>query len=128
MTMKCDGELRASKGALIFIPQGTSHYLRVESTLQLPEGFRSGPARATLRQDAELVRSAGRRGDGVEPDHGVPEELCGTVIAREYGEVVLDVGFPIHVRLPAGEASGKRLYVMLRPPLVADDAELLPRA
>ncbi|MFH1809671.1 MAG: hypothetical protein ABIJ09_13070 [Pseudomonadota bacterium] len=125
MTMKCQGELRASKGSLIFIPDGTTHFLRVESSVQLPEGFRSGSMRTTLRQNAELVRAAGRRGDGVEPEHGVPEELCGTVLEQRDGEVVLDVGFPIHVRLPDGEASGKRLYVMLQPPLVADEAELL---
>ena len=55
----------------------------------------------------------------------MPEEVCGAVLEQDDREVVLDVGFPINLSLPEGSAPTQRIYAKLRPPLLADDAELI---
>jgi hypothetical protein len=124
--MKCDGELRRAKGALLFIPEGTEHYLRVQWEGDLPEGFSTGKARATLVSQAEMIRD----GTGVLgrfcPGDGVPEEVCGPIVETiTEREVVVNVGFPLHVILPEGKHANGRLFATLGDVLLAKDPEIL---
>ena len=123
---RCEGELRASKGALIFVPEGADHFLRVEVDAPLPEGFLSGAVRTTLCQEATEVLEADEASLGVFPEHGVPEELSGTVIGRDGRRVAVDLGaFKMVLLVPEGTDSPARIYAKLAPPLSAEGTLLL---
>jgi hypothetical protein len=124
--MRCDGELRRAKGALIFIPEGTENYLRVEWTSELPDDFKTGKARAILVSEAQMVRDGAKMEDRLSPGDGIPEEICGKVLQTiSANEVVVNVGFPLHILLPEGKNAGDRLFATLADSLVAREAEIL---
>jgi hypothetical protein len=124
--MKCEGELRRAKGALVFIPEGTENYLRVQWQGDLPEDFKTGKARAILVSKAEMVRDGKGLLGKLSPGDGIPEEICGPIVEKvTETEVVVNVGFPLHVILPEGKHIEGRLFASLGDSLVAKDTEMI---
>src|SRR5688500_4458958 len=120
-------EIRSIKGVPTFVPDGTAYLLRAEVE-GLPESFKRLRARVRLSATARQVVAAEREPDGVRPDAGWLEEAVGVVGERQGGVVVVDVGFPLEVRLPAGMTPprlGERVRCQLAGKLVASDLELL---
>jgi len=119
------GELRASKGALIFIPEGTDRYLRVEVDLDLPPSFRSGKAALTLVAAAKATAEHPRAPAALEPEHGVPTRASGEVLERRDGALLVDTGV---VRLLVTTAEGRsgRVICELEGPLRGADVRLEP--
>ena len=122
-----EGELRASKGALIFIPEGTQQYLRVDVPLALERGFRRGRARMVLAQSAGTVIETKRFPVGVQPEHGVPQRIIGEVISQGDGELVVESGgVTVVVRPPDRDHSYKgRVLCEMNGALEGRDAALL---
>lgn len=121
------GELRLSRGALLFVPDGAPEVLlRVEAPgFAPPPGMKAARARLVLEQQADLVgpapSSAKKR---LSPTHGVPEELVGDVVGVGDGRLVVDVG-PFRVVIVAPDEGYARVAVALSPPLVARGVALL---
>ena len=120
------GELRATKGALLFIPEGTDRMLRVQVSTPLSEDFRSGRARLTLAQRAREIVQTGRFEPGVKPEHGIPEQVIGDVVQQTDDAVLLDCGaFTLLVALPDDAPSyDGRLVCQMQGPLEGRDAQL----
>ena len=120
------GELRATKGALLFIPDGTDRMLRLQVSIPIDDDFRRGRARLTLAQSAREVVQTDRFPIGVKPEHGVPEQVIGDVQQQAEGAVLLDCGdFSLLVDLPtdAPRYAG-RLVCQMQGPLEGRDAKL----
>lgn len=113
------GDLRLSKGALLFVPDAAPELLlRLESTWTPPPGFKSARARLVLEQRATAVASSSAR-PHVTPAHGVPEALVGDVVGADGDRAVVDVAGVPFVLIGAG-GSG-RIAATLAPPLYGKD-------
>ncbi len=120
-----EGELRASKGALIFIPDGSDRYLRVETSLALQSSFRSGRATMKLVQPASAIAPGPRFDATIEPEHGVPEKVIGDVTGRDGDELVIDAGgLRLCVRPPDDREYSGRVVCQMTGVLEGRDASL----
>jgi hypothetical protein len=127
MNAKCTGELRVIKGALVFIPDGTEHYLRVRTQLTLPEGFHAGRARFQLLQHASEIRAAAHGESGIHPAEGIPERISGVVTGVAGDRAEIQAGpVPVVITLPRGQlAVDHRITARVDEPLWAECGELL---
>lgn len=123
-----EGELRASKGALIFIPDNSGdRHLRVDVPLALDGSFRRGRATMTLVQSATAIVEAKRFDVVVEPEHGVPEKIIGDVVGQDGDELEVAAGpLSLIIRSPeAGKQYTGRVVCQMQGGLQARDAALL---
>ena len=117
------GDLRASKGAFIFIPSGTKNYLRVEMQAPPDEGFLSQHVEITAHQNVSAFLETSKRPVGLQPDHGVPEEISGTLHHEiEKNEWFLEAeNLKLKVTLPSAPSkSPVRAYCQMSGPLTIE--------
>lgn len=109
-----EGELRAARGALVFIPDGTQRLLRVTVPLDLGRDFRKSRARMVLTQPAKSVLETDRFEPEIQPTHGVPERIVGDVLDQDGDRLTVGATFPIVVTVPdpARTYSGRVLCEM----------------
>ena len=101
------GDLRASKGAYLFIPDGTKRYLRVDLEVSAPEGFLRQQAEAVLCQTVKTFIETDRFKTAISPEHGIPERLCGTLKGKHNDYWILETeGIEILIDLPEEPSRG----------------------
>ena len=117
------GDLRASKGAYLFIPKGTNRYLKVELETSPGDGFLSQHVEIRAHQNVSAFLETSKRPVGFVPEHGVPEEISGTLHhAPEQDQWHLETeGLTIRVSLPTPPSQNEvRAYCQMSGPLTVE--------
>lgn len=124
-----EGELRASKGALLFVAKGSRRLLRVSApSAQVDPGLKSRPVRLRLQQSAKAAIARPKAALSVEPEHGIPERIVGDLEGRDgrVARVRTVDGLLIEAVLPEGApALEGRVLMEMVGELVALDLEWL---
>jgi len=121
------GDLRASKGAYIFIPAGTKHYLRVEPRPPPVAPFMSQKVLSSLKQSVKSFVETDRFEAKIDPQHGIPERICGTLNGRHENNWILEIGsIRVIVELPHEPKNQSSMLICdMEGPLRAEDIQQL---
>jgi hypothetical protein len=113
------GDLRASKGAYLFVPTGAKRYLRVELAHPPPRDFLSQSVEIVLSQAVKSYIETDRFEVAIKPEHGIPEQVCGTITGRNEGLWVLEAeGVQFLLDLPqAPKSDSARVVCEMHGPL-----------
>jgi hypothetical protein len=115
------GDLRASKGAFLFIPEGTKRHLRVQPEAKLEAGFMSKGVELVLSQSVKSYVETDRFEAKIDPEHGIPEQICGNLLGPcEEGFLLQSGSIRLVVELPqAPKSEHAMVFCDMSGPLIA---------